>query len=146
MTWKNSPHKLSRFSRILLTGWLVCGLMFLISTFTTFNPSPALARDPLVEAVVGASLACGSALAIISAFDWKDVSRSWSFELLGWPLLAGAWGLYATFVILHGPWEFLFVIGLSSSFGSVYRFMEVLFMARQTRRNVAHYRSRMRDA
>ena len=145
MNWKNSPHTLSRFSRILLLGWLVCGLMFLISSFTPFNPSPALARYPLVEAVVGSFLAGGSALAIISAFDWKAESRAWSFELLGWPLLAGAWGLYTTFVILRGPWEFLFVIGLSSFFGSVNRFMEVLFMARQTRRNVAHYRSRMRD-
>lgn len=145
MIWKNSPHKLSRFSRILLIGWLVCGLMLLFSTFTPFNPSPALARHPLVEAVAGAFLAGGSALAIISAFDWKTESRAWSFELLGWPLLAGAWGLYATFVILHGSWEFLFVIGLSCFFGSVYRFMEVLSLARQTRRNVAHYRSQMWD-
>ena len=146
MTLKNSPHKLSRFSRILLAGLFVCGLMTLISMFTTFHPSPALARYPIVEAVVGAFLTCGSALAIISAFDWKDESRSWSFELLGWPLLAGAWGLYATYVILHGPWVFPFVIGLSSFFGSVHRFMEVLFLARQTRRNVAHYRSQTQDA
>ena len=145
MTWQNSPHTISRFSRIMLLGWLVCGLMFLLSAFTPFSPSPALAREPLVESVVGLFLSVGSLFVIVSAFDWKDESRAWSFELLGWPLLAGAWGLYATYVILHGPWEFLFVIGLSCFFGAVYRFVEVFLLARQTRRNVAHYKSQMRD-
>ena len=140
-----SPNTISRFGRIILTGWFVCGIMSLVSAATAFNPSPALARDPLVESVVGLFLAVGSLFVIVSAFDWKDESRAWRFELLGWPLLAGAWGLYATYVILHGPWEFLFVIGLSCFFGAVYCFVEVFLLARQTRRNVAHYKSQMRD-
>ena len=135
------PKKLTRFSRILLLGWLICGVLFTLSFFTSFDPSPALAKEKLIEIVVGGLLFLGSSINIASAFGWKKESTTWRLELIGWPMLAGAWGLYAAFVIVNGPWEFLTVIGLSSCFASIYRFIEVCFSSRRTRRNVDLYRS-----
>ena len=135
------PKKLTRFSRILLLGWLICGVMFLISFFTSFDPSPALAKEKLIEFVVGSLLFLGGSINIASAFGWKKQSTSWRLEMIGWPLLGGAWGLYSAYVILRGPWEFLLVMGLSSCFASIYRFIEVFFSSRRTRRNVDLYRS-----
>ena len=137
----NGPRSLSRFSRIVLLGWLICGAMFLISFFTSFDPSPALAKEKLIEVVTGSLLFRGGSINIASAFGWKKESTTWRLELIGWPMLAGAWGLYSAFVILHGPWEFLLVMGLSSCFASIYRFIEVFFSSRRTRRNVDLYRS-----
>ena len=135
------PKKLTRFSRILLMGWLICGVLFILSFFMSFDPSPALAKEKLVEIVVGSLLFLGGSINIASAFGWKKQSTTWRLELIGWPMLAGAWGLYAAFVIVHGPWEFLTVIGLSSCFASIYRFIEVFFSSRQTRHNVDLYKS-----
>ena len=137
----NGPRSLSRFSRIVLLGWLICGAMFISSSFTNFDPSPSLSKERLIETVVGILLFLGGAINIASAFRWKKESTSWRLELIGWPMLAGAWGLYAAFVIVLGPWEFLLVIGLSSCFASIYRFIEVCFSSRRTRRNVDLYRS-----
>ena len=135
------PKKLTRFSRILLLGWLICGVMFLISFFTSFDPSPALAKEKLIEFVVGSLLFLGGSINIASAFGWKKQSTSWRLEMIGWPLLGGAWGLYSAYVILHGSWAFLIIIGLSSCFASIYRFCEVFFSSRQTRHNVDLYKS-----
>ena len=135
------PKKLTRFSRILLLGWLICGVLFLVSAFTSFDPSPALAKEKLIEVVTGSLLFLGGSINIASAFGWKKQSTSWRLEMIGWPMLAGAWGLYSAYVILRGPWEFLFVMGLSSCFASIYRFIEVFFSSRRTRRNVDLYRS-----
>ena len=135
------PKRLTRFSRILLLGWLICGVLFLVSAFTSFDPSPALAKEKLIEVVTGSLLFLGGSINIASAFGWKKQSTSWRLEMIGWPMLAGAWGLYSTYVILRGPWEFLFVMGLSSCFASIYRFIEVFFSSRRTRRNVDLYRS-----
>ena len=137
----NGPRSLSRFSRIVLLGWMICGAMFLVSAFTGFDPSPTLAKEKLIEIVVGSLLFLGSSINIASAFGWKKESTTWRLEMIGWPMLAGAWGLYSAFVIVGGPWEFLLVIGLSSGFASVYRFIEVFFSSRRTRRNVDLYRS-----
>ena len=137
----DGTRRLTRFSRIVLSGWLICGVMFLISFFTAFDPSPSLAKEKLIEFVAGGLLSIGSAINIASALGWKKESTTWRLELIGWPMLAGAWGLYAAFVIVHGPWEFLTVIGLSSCFASIYRFCEVFFSSRQTRHNVDLYRS-----
>ena len=137
----NGPRSLTRFSRIVLLGWMICGAMFLVSAFTGFDPSPTLAKEKLIEIVVGSLLFIGSSINIASAFGWKKESTTWRLEMIGWPMLAGAWGLYAAFVILRGPWEFLLVIGLSSCFASIYRFCEVFFSSRQTRHNVDLYRS-----
>ena len=137
----NGPRSLTRFSRIVLLGWLICGVMFLISFFTSFDPSPALAKEKLIEFVVGSLLFLGGSINIASAFGWKKQSTSWRLEMIGWPLLGGAWGLYSAYVILRGPWEFLIIIGLSSCFASIYRFCEVFFSSRQTRHNVDRYRS-----
>lgn len=135
----DGTRRLTRFSRIVLLGWMICGAMFLVSAFTDFDPSPSLAKEKLIEIVVGSLLSIGSAINIASALGWKKESTTWRLELIGWPMLAGAWGLYAAFVIVHGPWEFLTVIGLSSCFASIYRFIEVFHSARQTRRNVDLY-------
>ncbi len=137
----NGPRSLSRFSRIVLLGWLVCGAMLIGSSFTNFDPSPSLSKERLIEIVIGILLFLGGSINIASAFRWKKESTSWRLELIGWPMLAGAWGLYAAFVILCGPWEFLLVIGLSSCFASIYRFIEVFCISRRTRRNVDLYRS-----
>ena len=134
-------RRLTRFSQIVLAGWLICGVLLLISFFTAFDPSPSLAKDKLIEFVIGTLLSIGSAINIASALGWKKESTTWRLELIGWPMLAGAWGLYTAFVIVHGPWEFLTVIGLSSGFASIYRFIEVFYSARQTRRNVDLYRT-----
>ena len=136
----DAPLRLTRFSRILLLGWLICGAMFLVSSFTSFDPSPSLAKMKLIEIVVGSLLFLGSAINIASALTWKKQSTTWRLEMIGWPMLAGAWGLHAAFVILYGPWEFLLVIGLSSGFASIYRFIEVFISSRRTRRNVDLYR------
>lgn len=135
------PKRLTRFSRILLLGWLICGVLFLVSAFTGFDPSPTLAKEKLIEIVVGSLLFIGSTINIASAFGWKKESTTWRLELIGWPMLAGAWGLYSAYVILGGPWEFLLVMGLSSCSASIYRFIEVFFSSRRTRRNVDLYRS-----
>ena len=135
------PKRLTRFSRIVLAGWLICGVMFLVSAFTGFDPSPTLAKEKLIEIVVGSLLFIGSSINIASAFGWKKESTTWRLEMIGWPMLAGAWGLYSAFVIVRWPWEFLLVIGLSSGFASIYRFIEVFFSSRRTRRNVDLYRS-----
>ena len=137
----NGPRSLSRFSRIVLLGWLICGAMFISSSFTNFDPSPTLAKEKLIEIVIGSLLFIGSSINIASAFGWKKESTTWRLELIGWPMLAGAWGLYSAFVIVRWPWEFLLVIGLSSCFASIYRFIEVVFSSRRTRRNVDLYRS-----
>ena len=137
----DAPKRLTRFSRILLLGWLICGVLFLVSAFTGFDPSPTLAKEKLIEIVVGSLLFIGSTINIASAFGWKKESTTWRLELIGWPMLAGAWGLYSAYVLLRGPWEFLLVIGLSSCFASIYRFIEVFFSSRRTRRNVDLYRS-----
>ena len=137
----NGPRSLSRFSRIVLLGWLICGAMLISSSFTNFDPSPSLSKDRLIEIVVGILLFLGGSINIASALGWKKESTTWRLELIGWPMLAGAWGLYAAFVIVRGPWEFLLVIGLSSCFASIYRFIEVCFSSRRTRRNVDLYRS-----
>ena len=139
----NGPRSLSRFSRIVLLGWLICGAMFLVSAFTGFDPSPTLAKEKLIEIVVGSLLFIGSSINIASAFGWKKESTSWRLELIGWPMLAGAWGLYAAFVIVRWPWEFLLVIGLSSCFASIYRFIEVFCISRRTRHNIDLYRSQL---
>ena len=139
----NGPRSLSRFSRIVLLGWLICGAMFVVSAFTGFDPSPTLAKEKLIEIVVGSLLFIGSSINIASAFGWKKESTSWRLELIGWPMLAGAWGLYAAFVIVRWPWEFLLVIGLSSCFASIYRFIEVFCISRRTRHNVDLYRSQL---
>ena len=135
------PKRLTRFSRILLLGWLICGVLFLVSAFTGFDPSPTLAKEKLIEIVVGSLLFIGSTINIASAFGWKKESTTWRLELIGWPMLAGAWGLYSAYVILGGLWEFLLVMGLSSCFASIYRFIEVFFSSRRTRRNVDLYKS-----
>lgn len=135
------PKRLTHFSRIILLGWLICGVLFLVSAFTGFDPSPTLAKEKLIEIVVGSLLFIGSTINIASAFGWKKESTTWRLELIGWPMLAGAWGLYSAYVILRGPWEFLTVIGLSSCFAAIYRFIEVFYSSRQTRRNVDLYRS-----
>lgn len=137
----DGTRRLTCFSRIVLAGWLICGVMFLISFFTAFDPSPSLAKEKLIEFVIGTLLSIGSAINIASALGWKKESTTWRLELIGWPMLAGAWGIYAAFVIVCGPWEFLLVIGLSSGFASIYRFIEVFFSSRRTRRNVDLYRS-----
>ena len=137
----NGPRSLTRFSRIVLLGWLICGAMFLVSAFTGFDPSPTLAKEKLIEIVVGSLLFIGSSINIASAFGWKKESTTWRLEMIGWPMLAGAWGLYSAFVIVRWPWESLLVIGLSSCFASIYRFIEVFFSSRRTRRNVDLYRS-----
>ena len=137
----DGPRSLTRFSRIVLLGWMICGAMFLDSAFTGFDPSPTLAKEKLIEIVVGSLLFIGGSINIASAFGWKKESTTWRLELIGWPMLAGAWGLYSTFVIVRGPWEFLLVIGLSSCFASVYRFIEVCFSSRRTRRNIDLYGS-----
>lgn len=137
----DGPRSLTRFSRIVLLGWLICGIMFIISSFTSFDPSPSLAKEVLVEVAIGVLLTLGGTINIASAFGWKKESTIWRLELIGWPMLAGAWGLYAAFVTVRGPWEFLTVIGLSSCFASIYRFIEVFFSSRRTRRNVDRYRS-----
>ena len=137
----DGTRRLTCFSRIVLAGWLICGVMFLISFFTAFDPSPSLAKEKLIEFVIGTLLSIGSAINIASALGWKKESTTWRLELIGWPMLAGAWGNYAAFVIVCGPWEFLLVIGLSSGFASIYRFIEVFFSSRRTRRNVDLYRS-----
>ena len=137
----NGPRSLSRFSRIVLLGWLICGAILLVSAFTDFDPSPTLAKEKLIEIVVGSLLFIGSSINIASAFGWKKESTTWRLEMIGWPMLAGAWGLYSAFVIVRWPWEFLLVIGLSSCFASIYRFIEVCFSSRRTRRNVDLYRS-----
>ena len=120
---------------------MICGATFLVSAFTGFDPSPTLAKEKLIEIVVGSLLFIGSSINIASAFGWKKESTTWRLEMIGWPMLAGAWGLYSAFVIVRWPWEFLLVIGLSSGFASVYRFIEVFFSSRRTRRNVDLYRS-----
>ena len=135
------PKRLTRFSRILLLGWLICGVLFLVSAFTSFDPSPALAKEKLIEVVTGSLLFLGGSINIASAFGWKKESTTWRLELIGWPMLAGAWGLYSAYVILRGSGEFLLVIGMSSCFASIYRFIEVFFSSRRTRRNVDLYRS-----
>ena len=137
----DGTRRLTCFSRIVLAGWLICGVMLLISFFTAFDPSPSLAKEKLIEFVIGTLLSIGSAINIASALGWKKESTTWRLEMIGWPMLAGAWGLYAAFVIVHGPWEFLLVMGLSSCFASIYRFIEVFFSSRRTRRNVDLYRS-----
>ena len=137
----NGPRSLTRFSRIVLLGWLICGAMFLVSAFTGFDPSPTLAKEKLIEIVVGSLLFLGGSINIASAFGWKKESTTWRLEMIGWPMLAGAWGLYSAYVILHGSWAFLIIIGLSSCFASIYRFCEVFFSSRQTRHNVDRYRS-----
>lgn len=137
----DGTRRLTHFSRIVLAGWLICGVMLLISFFTAFDPSPSLAKEKLIEFVIGTLLSIGSAINIASALGWKKESTTWRLEMIGWPMLAGAWGLYSVFVIVRGPWEFLLVIGLSSGFASVYRFIEVFFSSRRTRRNVDLYRS-----
>mgnify|MGYP003608070365 CR=1 FL=1 len=137
----DGTRRLTCFSRIVLAGWLICGVMLLISFFTAFDPSPSLAKEKLIEFVIGTLLSIGSAINIASALGWKKESTTWRLELIGWPMLAGAWGLYSAYVILRGPWEFLTVIGLSSGFASIYRFIEVFFSSRRTRRNVDLYRS-----
>ena len=137
----NGPRRLTRFSRIVLLGWMICGAMFLVSAFTGFDPSPTLAKEKLIEIVVGSLLFIGSSINIASAFGWKKESTTWRLEMIGWPMLAGAWGLYSAFVIVRWPWEFLLVIGLSSCFASIYRFIEVCFSSRRTRRNVDLYGS-----
>ena len=137
----DGTRRLTRFSRIVLLGWMICGAMFLVSAFTGFDPSPTLAKEKLIEIVVGSLLFIGSSINIASAFGWKKESTTWRLEMIGWPMLAGAWGLHAAFVILHGPWEFLLVIGLSSGFASIYRFIEVFLSSRRTRHNVDLYRS-----
>lgn len=140
-SFDDAPKRLTRFSRILLLGWLICGVLFLVSAFTGFDPSPTLAKEKLIEIVVGSLLFIGSTINIASAFGWKKESTTWRLELIGWPMLAGAWGLYSAYVILGGPWEFLSVMGLSSCSASIYRFIEVFFSSRRTRRNVDLYRS-----
>ena len=95
----NVPKRLTRFSRILLLGWLICGVLFLVSAFTGFDPSPTLAKEKLIEIVVGSLLFIGSTINIASAFGWKKESTTWRLELIGWPMLAGAWGLYSAYVI-----------------------------------------------
>ena len=137
----NGPRSLTRFSRIVLLGWMICGAMLISAPFTNFDPSPSLSKDRLIEIVIGILLFLGGSINIASAFGWKKESTSWRLELIGWPMLAGAWGLYSAFVIVSGPWEFLLVIGLSSCFASIYRFIEVCFSSRRTRRNVDLYRS-----
>lgn len=137
----DGTRRLTRFSRIVLLGWMICGAMFLVSAFTGFDPSPTLAKEKLIEIVVGSLLFIGSSINIASAFGWKKESTTWRLEMIGWPMLAGAWGLYSAFVIVRWPWEFMLVIGLSSGFASVYRFIEVFFSSRRTRRNVDLYRS-----
>lgn len=139
----DGARRLTRFSRIILLGWLSCGVLFILSSFTSFDPSPSLAKEKLIESVAGGLLFLGSSINIASAFGWKKESTIWRLELIGWPMLAGAWGLYAAFVIVNGPWEFLTVIGLSSCFASIYRFIEVFFSSRRTRRNVDLYRSQI---
>ncbi len=139
----DGARRLTRFSRIILLGWLSCGVLFILSSFTSFDPSPSLAQEKLIEIVAGGLLFLGSSINIASAFGWKKESTIWRLELIGWPMLAGAWGLYAAFVIVNGPWEFLTVIGLSSCFASIYRFIEVFFSSRRTRRNVDLYRSQI---
>lgn len=139
----DGARRLTRFSRIILLGWLICGVLFILSSFTSFDPSPSLAKEKLIEIVAGGLLFLGSSINIASAFGWKKESTTWRLELIGWPMLAGAWGLYAAFVIVNGPWEFLTVIGLSSCFASIYRFIEVFYSSRQTRRNVDMYRSQI---
>ena len=137
----DGTRRLTRFSRIVLLGWMICGAMFLVSAFTGFDPSPTLAKEKLIEIVVGSLLFIGSSINIASAFGWKKESTTWRLEMIGWPMLAGAWGLYSAFVIVRWPWEFLLVIGLSSCFASIYRFIEVFCISRRTRRNVDLYRS-----
>ena len=137
----DGTRRLTRFSRIVLLGWMICGAMFLVSAFMGFDPSPTLAKEKLIEIVVGSLLFIGSSINIASAFGWKKESTTWRLEMIGWPMLAGAWGLYSAFVIVSGPWEFLLVIGLSSCFASIYRFIEVFCISRRTRRNVDLYRS-----
>ena len=140
----DGTRRLTSFSRIVLAGWMICGAMFLVSAFTGFDPSPSLAKEKLIEFVIGTLLSIGSAINIASTLGWKKESTTWRLELIGWPMLAGAWGLYAAFVLVCGPWEFLLVIGLSSGFASIYRFIEVFFSSRRTRRNVDLYRSQFR--
>ena len=137
----DGTRRLTCFSRIVLLGWMICGAMFLVSAFTGFDPSPTLAKEKLIEIVVGSLLFLGSSINIASAFGWKKESTTLRLEMIGWPMLAGAWGLYSAFVIVRWPWEFLLVIGLSSCFASIYRFIEVCFSSRRTRRNVDLYRS-----
>ena len=63
----------------------------------------ALAKEKLFEIVVGSLLFIGSSINIASAFGWKKESTTWRLEMIGWPMLAGAWGLYSAFVIVGGP-------------------------------------------
>ena len=136
-------HQLHRSVVLIVASWWVCGALILISgIYPAFRVNPAIVEEQWSQIVLGLLLNLGSGIIVCSQFPWKNVQVSWGMELLGWPMLTGAWVLYTLFVLGSGPWWYPVTLGVGFALGATLNFFEIWQYARTTRRNIAELEAR----
>ena len=120
--------------RVVLTGWFILGCADLIALTLGIDINAAYTKDFAAEFTLGLLLMFGSGIVLCSCVPWRREDRSWAFELIGWPVLVSAWLLYAIYSWYGTTWPASIILGLSFAGASLWRFFEVIYMAKRTRR------------
>ena len=136
-------RQLNRSVVIIVASWWVYGTLLIISgIYPAFRVNPAIVEEQWSQIVLGLLLNLGSGIIVRSRFPRESGLESWGMELLGWPILTGAWVLYTLFVLGSGPWWFPVALGVGFALGTTLRFFEIWQYARTTRRNIAELEAR----
>ena len=136
-------RQLNRSVVIIVASWWVYGTLLIISgIYPAFRVNPAIVEEQWSQIVLGLLLNLGSGIIVRSRFPRKNGLESWGMELLGWPMLTGAWVLYTLFVLGSGPWWSPVALGVGFALGTALRFFEIWQYAHTTRRNIAELQTR----
>lgn len=125
---------LSLPTRVVLTGWFIVGCADLIALAIGVDINAAFTKDFAAEFTLGLLLMFGSGIVLCSCVPWRREDWSWAFELIGWPVLVSAWLLYALYSGYGTVWPASIILGISFAGASLWRFFEVIYMAKRTRR------------
>lgn len=132
----------SRFVAILITGWWMLGVLFMLAAFVPrIILIPVLEENWIAEFALGFQFFVGAGLFLLSMQSWAHESSRWGLEILAWPLLTAAWIQFTIFGILESPRTLSLLIGTACSLASTVRFVEVLIKIRRTRANVLMFES-----
>ena len=146
MMHRYEPSKtLTPTSVIIVSSWLGAGIVFFINSVFNYGSPPSFLGGGPVEMLLGTLVIVGSCLALLSVLKWKRDSTAWQLELAAWPLLSSGWAIYSLFAGLSGPWLFQMMLGIGFHIASNYRFLEMLKLTKQSRKNVRAFEELIRE-
>ena len=133
---------MTRTTILLVLSWFAVGVMFIVGAVTPYGVVANIVPEGFMELILGIQLVIGSFATLASRRPWPKESTVWSLELIGWPLLTSAWGLFSFFAIFIGPGMFGEVLAVAATIACGDNFMQTLRTARRTRHNVAELAKR----